>query len=230
MSYGQVTDIEYSILEYQSREDADRAAKQLDGKDLRGRTVRVAAADHDVCLPRKPFAVLLTVLSSVAPITTVGMSVVMTGTVVIIVIGFVRSALPTAVNGRAPLRPVVMLKNVDQGLLHVGNTRSAARLATTEGKSVVPQSPTPVRPATTVVVRKGSGMKRMNDLKTALPGTLMAMRPTGKTNTKELPEKFVGISPFVFGENDYFGDVCMYQTPCGLPTPLFSVPWPGTLS
>jgi len=31
------------ILEYQSREDADRAAKQLDGKDLRGQTVRVVA-------------------------------------------------------------------------------------------------------------------------------------------------------------------------------------------
>jgi len=33
-------------LEYQSREDADRAVKQLDGKDLRGRTVRVVA-DND---------------------------------------------------------------------------------------------------------------------------------------------------------------------------------------
>lgn len=34
------------VLEYQSREDADRAVKQLDGKDLRGRTVRVVA-DND---------------------------------------------------------------------------------------------------------------------------------------------------------------------------------------
>jgi len=31
-----------SILEYLSREDADRAVKELDGKDLRGRPVRVA--------------------------------------------------------------------------------------------------------------------------------------------------------------------------------------------
>ena len=34
----------------------------------------------------------------------------------------------------------------------------------------------------------------MTDLKTALPGTLMAMRATGKTNAKELHEKFVAIS------------------------------------
>jgi len=34
------------VLEYPSREDADRAAKQLDGKDLRGQTVRVVA-DND---------------------------------------------------------------------------------------------------------------------------------------------------------------------------------------
>ena len=70
----------------------------------------------------------------------------------------------------------------------------------------------------------------MTDMKTVLPGTRMAMRATGKTNTKELPEKIVAISPFVFGESDYIGDVCMYQTPCGLPISLFSVPWPGTLS
>ncbi|KAF9652923.1 hypothetical protein BDM02DRAFT_3183260 [Thelephora ganbajun] len=34
------------ILEYQSREDVERAVKQLDGKELRGQTVRVAA-DND---------------------------------------------------------------------------------------------------------------------------------------------------------------------------------------
>jgi hypothetical protein len=37
------------ILEYLSREDADRAVKDLDGKDLRGRPVRVAF-DDSVCL------------------------------------------------------------------------------------------------------------------------------------------------------------------------------------
>lgn len=35
----------HSILEYLSRDDADRAVKDLDGKDLRGRAVRVALDD-----------------------------------------------------------------------------------------------------------------------------------------------------------------------------------------
>jgi hypothetical protein len=33
------------ILEYLSRDDADRAVKELDGKDLRGRPVRVMLDD-----------------------------------------------------------------------------------------------------------------------------------------------------------------------------------------
>ena len=32
----------HSILEYLSREDAERAVKELDGRDLRGQPVRVA--------------------------------------------------------------------------------------------------------------------------------------------------------------------------------------------
>ena len=40
----------HRILEYLSREDADRAVKDLDGKDLRGRPVRVAFDDSvSVC-------------------------------------------------------------------------------------------------------------------------------------------------------------------------------------
>ena len=36
------TDPVDSILEYLSREDAERAVKELDGRDLRGQPVRVA--------------------------------------------------------------------------------------------------------------------------------------------------------------------------------------------
>lgn len=39
-----------SVLEYLAREDAERAVKDLDGKDLRGQPVRVALSD-DVCVP-----------------------------------------------------------------------------------------------------------------------------------------------------------------------------------
>ena len=41
--------ISYSILEYLSREDAERAVKELDGRDLRGQPVRVAL-DREVRL------------------------------------------------------------------------------------------------------------------------------------------------------------------------------------
>ena len=37
-----------SILEYLNRDDAERAVKDLDGKDLRGRPVRVSL-DESVC-------------------------------------------------------------------------------------------------------------------------------------------------------------------------------------
>ena len=37
-----------SVLEYLSREDAERAVKELDGKDLRGNSVRVALDTTEV--------------------------------------------------------------------------------------------------------------------------------------------------------------------------------------
>lgn len=37
-----------SILEYLSRDDADRAVKELDGKDLRGNSVRVSLDTTEV--------------------------------------------------------------------------------------------------------------------------------------------------------------------------------------
>lgn len=39
-----------SILEYLSRDDAERAAKELDGKELRGQPVRVTLDESVGCL------------------------------------------------------------------------------------------------------------------------------------------------------------------------------------
>ena len=43
-----------SILEYLTREDAERAVKDLDGRDLRGRPVRVALDETVSELPSVP--------------------------------------------------------------------------------------------------------------------------------------------------------------------------------
>lgn len=45
-----------SILEYIAREDADRAVKELDGKDLRGQSVRVALQEdvRALLVPGRP--------------------------------------------------------------------------------------------------------------------------------------------------------------------------------
>ena len=138
-----------------------------------------------------PFTPSLTVFFSVAPIITVGKNVVMTVTVmaVITAIGIVKSALPTVVNARAPHHPVVTLMTADRGLPRAGSTRTAGRLVTTKGRTAVPRNPILAKPVTTAVGTKGSGMKRMTDLKTVLPGTRTAMRASGKTNAKELPEE-----------------------------------------
>jgi hypothetical protein len=41
LSHSLLINIFYSVLEYLSREEAERASKELDGKELRGRNVRV---------------------------------------------------------------------------------------------------------------------------------------------------------------------------------------------
>jgi len=132
-----------------------------------------------VCLARLSLLPLL--FFSVAPIITAGMNVVM-NVIVITVIGTVRSALPTVVNARVPRHPVVTLMTADRGLLRAGSSRTAGRLVTRKGRTAVPRSPILAKPATTAVGTKGSGMKRMTDMKTALPGTRTAMRASGKTN------------------------------------------------
>jgi len=131
----------------------------------------------------------------------------------------VRNALPPiVVNVRAPRHPVVRFTIVDQGPPHVGRTKSVGRLATREETNDVPRrNLSLVRPVTTAAGTIGSGKKRMTDMKTALPGTLTAMRVSGKLTQKSYLKKFVGISPFILAKSDYFGDVYMYQTPCGLP-------------
>jgi hypothetical protein len=162
-----------SVLEYLSREDADRAVKQLDGKELRGQTVRVLG-DFGVCLLFVPFDAFLIVSLSV-----LGRRVM---TVIVITVkDSARTALPTAANARALQHPVATFVAVSGCLPHVGRATTAGRPATKEGRNVVRQNPTPVRPVKTVAGTKGSGMKRMTDMKTALQGTLTAAtRATGK--------------------------------------------------
>jgi len=108
---------------------------------------------------------------------------------VITVIGIARSALPTVVNAHAPHHPVVTSMSADPGLPPAGSTRTAGRLVMTKGRTVVPRNPILAKPVTTAVGTKGSGMKRMTDMKTVPPGTRTAMRASGKTNAKELPEE-----------------------------------------
>jgi hypothetical protein len=167
-----------------------------------------------VCYTHFPALVLNPPLS-VVPITTAGRMAV----TVIPAIGIVRNALPpTVANVRAPRHPVARFMIVDQGPPHVGRTKSVGPLATREERNDVPRrNLSLVRPATTAAGTIGSGKKRMTDMKTALPGTLTAMRDSGKLTQTSYLKKFIGISPFILAKSDYFGDVYMYQTPCGLP-------------
>lgn len=113
------------------------------------------------------------------------MNVVMTATVRIVMGIVEESGLPSAVNARAPRNPVVRFMTVVRGLPHAGSSTTAGRLATREGRIVVPRNPfLAAKPVKIAVVTKGSGMKRMTDMKTVLPGTLTAMQATGKTNTR----------------------------------------------
>ena len=101
-------DVWHSVLEYLSREDADRGVRQLDGKELRGQTVRVLA-DYEVRLLRVRLGPLLILLFSVAPITTAEMNAETTA-IVKTVIDIVRNAhLPTTANART-LLPAVRFK------------------------------------------------------------------------------------------------------------------------
>ncbi|KAG5636408.1 hypothetical protein H0H81_008148 [Sphagnurus paluster] len=69
------------ILEYLNRDDADRAVKELDGKELRGRPVRVALDDSVSSLPLPTMTWAHTPRSALALTIIVAMIVVMTGAV-----------------------------------------------------------------------------------------------------------------------------------------------------
>ena len=77
------------ILEYLNREDAERAVKELSGKDLRGQAVRVDLFDDVSTLPSTEQRRILNTLNSAILIITVGrtaetiaMNVTVTGTIV----------------------------------------------------------------------------------------------------------------------------------------------------
>jgi hypothetical protein len=69
----------HRILEYLSREDADRAVRDLDGKDLRGRPVRVAFDDSVSVCPAGPMFVSCDSRSGPVRIIIVVMNVAMIG-------------------------------------------------------------------------------------------------------------------------------------------------------
>lgn len=60
-------DFYFSILEYLSRDDADRAVKELDGKDLRGQPVRVAMDVEVSTTLHNKVAVLITAYQRSGP-------------------------------------------------------------------------------------------------------------------------------------------------------------------
>ncbi|KAF9527025.1 hypothetical protein CPB83DRAFT_816357 [Crepidotus variabilis] len=97
------------ILEYLSREDADRAVKELDNKDLRGRPVRVNY-DDSVC--SSPLDLLFLTFSSAMPTTIVAMTAAMIAATIEIDI-----EMTAAVIAPGLLPAVVTMKNVDPGLL-----------------------------------------------------------------------------------------------------------------
>ena len=142
--------------------------KQLDGKDLRGQTVRVVL--DEVCLLCMPSS-----SSLIAFLSVLNMTVVVVTTAIVTV----RTALSIiAVNARAP--PVVSLMTaVDGRLSHAGKTMTAGRLVTRE-PIVARQNPTPVKSVRTAAGTKGSGTKKM----TVVPGILTAKRATGKLTQK----------------------------------------------
>ncbi|KAJ3515733.1 hypothetical protein NLJ89_g1577 [Agrocybe chaxingu] len=67
------------VLEYLSREDADRAVKELDGKDLRGRPVRVSYDDSVCCLFSPVIKANWPSRSALVLITTAAMTVAVNG-------------------------------------------------------------------------------------------------------------------------------------------------------
>ena len=68
------------ILEYLNREDADRAVKELDGRELRGRPVRVAFDDSVSLSKLRNVDMLLMTHSVPGPTTIVGMTAEKTAT------------------------------------------------------------------------------------------------------------------------------------------------------
>ena len=196
-------DVWHSVLEYLSREDADRGVRQLDGKELRGQTVRVLA-DYEVRLPRVRLGPLLILLFSVAPITTAEMNAETTA-IVKTVIDIVRNAhLPTAANARALLLPAARFMTVGRGLPHEGRVKTVGRPVTRGGRIVAPQNHILARFVTTAAGTKGSGMKRMTDLTTALLGSLTAMRASGKLTRKSHLKRSLEFAPLRIGENRLF--------------------------
>ncbi|CAA7271584.1 unnamed protein product [Cyclocybe aegerita] len=103
------------VLEYLSREDADRAVKELDGKDLRGRPVRVTYDDSVWCLFSLVVKANWPSRSALVLITTAAMTVAVNGATIDTRM-IATATIDTAANALGRLPAVVNLTIVDPGL------------------------------------------------------------------------------------------------------------------
>ncbi|KAH9966516.1 hypothetical protein BC827DRAFT_1152949 [Russula dissimulans] len=176
------------ILEYLNREDAERAVKELDGRDLRGQAVRVELFEDVSTSLSTEWSHTLNALGSATLIITAGMiavNIVMTATrmnvikksvtAMIAMTGTVKRRRPSVVIGRV-LLPVVVKTIVAPGHLQAGGIMKIEGL---QGTMIDGEAMMTGEVLTLIMIVAGTtagktavAMKRRNGSKTGLPGTM----------------------------------------------------------